>query len=332
MSKHSVLLRRESIRTTIDAVVDVIHKNKIIELSKQYLYRVDDHLSNASNWSDNTPFDIKCNYDLDVVEGIIAYIEAEKDLTGGGAGAPILYTNLNATPDDVGGISAGSSFNSRTMQQMWDALLYPYQNPAFTSFYIQGQTSVLECGDTSLANPDFRWSTSNSGNINPNSIDIDDVTGGVNLHSGLANDGQENTAYAGVTRNTPSSYVYRITGTNTNAANFSRNYQINWRWRMYYGESSDTPLVEADIEGLRVNLLTHTAIRTYAFNGGGYKYICYPQSFGALNTFTDTSTGLSVPFEAPYTVAITNAFGQTTNFNVYRSTNIMGGSINIAVT
>lgn len=49
--------------------------------------------------------------------------------TGGSGGS---YTNLSPCPISVGGISAGTTFNNRTMQQMWDALLYPTLYPTLT--------------------------------------------------------------------------------------------------------------------------------------------------------------------------------------------------------
>ena len=41
----------------------------------------------------------------------------------------ILYSNATPVPITIGGISSGTTFSSRTMQQMWDALLYPYIAP-----------------------------------------------------------------------------------------------------------------------------------------------------------------------------------------------------------
>ena len=51
----------------------------------------------------------------------------------GGTGN-VLYTNSTPTTAKLGGIAQGTTFNLQTMQQMWDALLYPYQPPAFTNF------------------------------------------------------------------------------------------------------------------------------------------------------------------------------------------------------
>lgn len=45
------------------------------------------------------------------------------------ASASSYYTNLTPVPVTVGGIAAGSTFSNKSMQEMWDALLYPYIAP-----------------------------------------------------------------------------------------------------------------------------------------------------------------------------------------------------------
>lgn len=45
------------------------------------------------------------------------------------ASASVLYTNLTPVPVAIGGIGKGSTFSNKTMQEMWDSLLYPYIGP-----------------------------------------------------------------------------------------------------------------------------------------------------------------------------------------------------------
>ena len=52
---------------------------------------------------------------------------------------------------------------------------------------------------------------------------------------------------------------------------------------------------------------------------------------GTATTFKDSTTNLDVPMEAVYTVSVTNAYGITTNYNVHRTTNILGSTINIII-
>jgi hypothetical protein len=251
--------------------------------------------------------------------------------TGGGdCTCTYTYTNSTPMPEDVGGLEAGTTFSSSTLDDILDALLYPYQEPAFTTF-TNGASTTFEVGDVLAANSTFTWSTTYSANVATNSITIRDVTNAVNLVTSSANDGTEATTHGAITYATQDSHTFSISAQNTEGTTFSKTLTHYWRWRLYYGESVTTPLVEANIEALRASMLTSSFARTYSFLGGGYKYICYPSSFGTATSFIDTSTGLTVPFQASYLVSVTNTYGQTTNYRVHRSTNILGGSINIQV-
>jgi hypothetical protein len=63
----------------------------------------------------------------------------------------VIYTNPAPTPNPVGGIPAGETFSGRTMQQMWDQLLYPTILPTYSNKYasISGVNSNrVEVGST----------------------------------------------------------------------------------------------------------------------------------------------------------------------------------------
>jgi hypothetical protein len=214
------------------------------------------------------------------------------------------YTNSTPTEVTLGGIPAGSTFSSQTMTQMWDALLYPYQVPAFSAFAISGQSTSLEVG-TSITGGSrtFTWTTTHSSNVNSNSIVIRDVTGNptpnTDLATGLADDSTESVNIGStITNSSPGSHVWQARGVDSHSTTFTRNFTVTWLWRLYYGTSASAgPLAESDIEGLTSNALASSFATTYSFGTGGYKYLCYPSSFGTASTFTDTSTNLSVPFE-----------------------------------
>jgi len=255
----------------------------------------------------------------------------------GSGGGGDLYTNSNPTPDPLGGIPAGSTFSLQTMQQMWDALLYPYQYPTFASFLISGQANPLEVGQSIPAGVTFLWSTTNNPNIVPNSLVIRDVTSAFDLATGLANDGSEAITMPGaVMLNVVGSYQFRITGQNTYPGSFSRSIIYNWYWRLYYGDSSNAgPLTEAQIKSLANSALTSGFAGTYSFPATGgaptYKYISFPTAFGLPTSFIDPSTGFAVPMNPPATVSVTNLYGQVINYYSFRTTNSMAGAISIEV-
>ena len=112
---------------------------------------------------------------------------------------------------------------------------------------------------------------------------------------------------------------------------FTSTFSVAWQWKRFYGESTLTGLVASDVQALRVNGLTSGFAGTYTFNAGGYKYLAYPASFGTASSFKDQSTNLDVPFQTVQVISITNTNGIATNYNVHRTTNIIGSTMNIVV-
>jgi hypothetical protein len=223
------------------------------------------------------------------------------------------------------------------MTEMWDMLLYPFIAPTFTSLLMTGVT-VLEVGDSiDNAAQAITWTTTQPGNIAPNLIDIDDITGAVNLETLLPNTGTVNHDFSGagaITKIVEDSNLFRITGTDTDVppANFTYDLTIYWRWMVYAGTNANTPINEAQIEALAdYSALSAGFARTYALAAGDYKYVCYPATMGTATSFKDESTGLDIPMEASYNVNVTNAQGILTAYRVHRSTNVLGAAINLIV-
>lgn len=247
------------------------------------------------------------------------------------------YTNLNPTPVTIGGIPAGSTFSAKTMKEMFDMLLYPFQAPAFTSF-TSSLFSTYEVGQalpTGLAT--VNYSISNPSNISPNTgIQNTSIPGAT-----FTNPNPINLVGSGsFTLNVPvSSFLtspgsmnISLQGTNIQSGTFNGSGNMNWRYRIFYGNQPNTSLTEAEIEGLSSNFLASNSSGTYSFSAGPgtYKWICYPVSMTLLTNFIDTGTNFNVPFEPPVIVSVTNPYGVTTNYNCHRSTNFLGGAINIA--
>ena len=207
-----------------------------------------------------------------------------------------------------------------------------YDSPFFQSFNIAGQTTPIEVGDTIPANPTFNWNTVYPGNVKPNTINIDDVTGATNIASGLADTGSHVSVYPAITRTSAGPNQFRIEGENTLGGLFYRMYVVNWYWKIFYGEDVNAgPLTEPQVEALRVGNLQANFPGAYTFLAGGYKYFCYPSLMGTATSFIDQNTGFPVAMQAPYVVSLTNPFGQTTNYNVHRTFNVLGGGLTIVV-
>ena len=261
------------------------------------------------------------------------YITASDPIAITGGGGSDIYNNALPTPADLGGIPMGTTFTDQTMSDMWTALLYSYTDPTFDSFDISGQATPLEVGDSTYEDPVFEWSITTPENVNASCIYIDDLTGSANIISDGDITPPAYGTYSPITKTTATTNAFRITGTNTKSEPFTRDWTVTWQWRRYYGETATTPLNATAIKALRVSGLTSGFAGTYAFVAGAnkYKYLSYPSALGTATTFKDASTNLDVPFQTVYTVSVTNAFGVTTNYNVHRSTNKIGGAINIVV-
>ena len=258
------------------------------------------------------------------------------------------FQNAAPTTVTVGGISSGTAFPApQTVQQMFDKLLYPYQNPAFSSLAITGQTGPFEVGYSIPAAVTFTWGTTNSGNVATNSVEISDSTQSILLAAAQPNDfTQLVTMPAPVQRTTAGVNSFQILGQNTQAGFFTRTLTLEWRWRLFYGVSAIAALTEAQIEALAGSQLATGLAGTYACAAGGYKYICSAHAMGSqLNTVKDALTGFNVPMatSAPYTntdggganyalVSGTNAYGVPVQYRVYRTANSLGGAVTLVVT
>ena len=210
----------------------------------------------------------------------------------------------------------------------------------FITFIINGQVTSLEAGDTIAGGiRTFDWSISNVINLQPNTINISDVTNPTSLATGLGHDGTEDLNIgAPIVLLAGQSQVWKIDAVDTLLNPFQRLFTVNAYWREYYGTSPLATFTEADVEALVNNPLASAFAGVKALAAGGYKWICYPTTFGEATTFTDTGTGFPVPmfdFGTPSTpyelISVTNVHGQTVDYKCHRTLNVLGGSININI-
>lgn len=263
--------------------------------------------------------------------------------------SPVTYTNASPVPTTIGGIVAGMTFSDTTMKQMWDLLLYPYQQPNFTSFSFNHGGVTREVGNNLLGGTySFTWATSYPVNVQPNSVSIKDNTTLVTLISGTANDGVAVLNVATVSTVAPATHQWKISALRTNSTVISTTITIGWYWKRFHGTQSATSLSASQIAALNGSgsgALASSRAGTFVFGAGSYKYFAWPTSFGDPVLFRDSATNLAVAMAGiaeGYTtptgvyyaqvVSVTNTYGKTTNYYVFRTRNILGGSINIVVT
>ena len=275
------------------------------------------------------------------------------------AGTPGTYTNLSPTTVTVGGVVAGTTFSAATWQSIFNTMFYPTLTPNFTAFALRTgatsgsaiQTQILEVGNSvSGGTKAFTWTTSNSSFVQPNSIKI--YSGATQIStpaSGMTNDSFEAIAITNTKRTAPTTFNWSIKGTRTNLTTFTANFTVTWYWRRMFGVSSATTITtSAGVNAFSGSgVLTNTMLATYNFTGPGYKYFFIPTAYAMPTLFKDFSTNLTVAMadvtDDPFfsgvsgsyyygTTSVTNQFGISTNYRVYRTRNFLNGNITIVVT
>lgn len=260
-----------------------------------------------------------------------------------------LYTNPLGSVA-VGGILAGTTFSNATMKQMWDILLKPtYQQPQFSSFTFNHGGVTREVGNNIVGGTySFTWGITYPVNILANSITIKNDTTNTNLIVGTANDSQATLTLPTINTTAQTSHRWKILATRTNSTGISTTVTLAWYWKRFNGTQSATSLSDAQIVALNGSgsgALSSSRVGTYAFGSGSYKYFAWPVTFGGASLFRDSATNLAVsmagisdgyttPVGVYYAqiVSITNTYGKTINYYVFRTRNILGGLINIVVT
>jgi hypothetical protein len=221
-----------------------------------------------------------------------------------------------------------------------------YAAPAFTAFALSGEATAIEVGDTIAGTSrTFTWNTSNSGNVQTGSISITDTTASVVLASGLNNTGSDTVSFTDITHTTLASQVWTILGTDTHAGSFSRTFEVDWEYRMFAGTSTNAVLTGAQIQALAYNPIQPSVAGTWPLASGGFKFWASADTLGDIANFIDIANGFNVAMAdvnqnpayshvagSGYSyaiVSVTNGFGIVIPYRLWRSENLLGGSITV---
>ena len=131
-------------------------------------------------------------------------------------------------------------------------------------------------------------------------------------------------------------FTWQLSATSPDG-NASKTTTVDFLARIYWGNDPNTALNEAQVKALPNSKLANSRQGTYAFPSGDqvYKYFAWPSDLGTLDPttgFIDTQTGFPVAFNPHFNVTVTNAFGLTETYVVYRSYFKLNGAMNIQVT
>ena len=120
--------------------------------------------------------------------------------------------------------------------------------------------------------------------------------------------------------------TFTLSATDEKPTTVSKSTTVRFLNKVYYGESANTSLANADVLALGNNLATGTTMsHTYNCSGGKYMYIVMPSSFG-LTTAKFSVGGLANSDWSKTTISFTNASGYTSNYDIFRSNNLQNGS------
>lgn len=270
--------------------------------------------------------------------------------SGGGGGVEFTYTNAEAMPEAVGGWDAGSTFDDKTLQQMFDGLLYPYQVPLVT--VNDNFSTQYQVGDD-VASVSVTLSAINSSNIQSGSLSLilnengsqTTIATGLNL----SDFPYTYSPPAGLTAAGNQYIRFKVTGTDTRGGSISHEGPSTyWRWRVYWGNSSSATLTA--VSTLSGSVLDDNLQGTRAFASGTsvYKYLAWPDAMGSPaaspNGFkfdNNTNVPMATSADDPAFSNVSNGYyyqsvtetinGESITYRVYRSKQQLNGALNINV-
>lgn len=255
---------------------------------------------------------------------LLPEIRTTKKQEGTGSGSTDLrYTNPQPVPQTLGGVVAGSTFNSMPIQQVLDTLLYPYAKPVFTSFNILGISSIYEVGGGLPAGTYvFKWTIDQPSNVKPNSINVDGT-------AFQPNTGSYAKTLPSIREGTPTTRTFHISGQDVKNQPFSSTYTITWSYRRYWGVSNKESLTDVDILMMSSELSGNkNKLVAYDCTGGNYFYFAYPSAFGDLTSATTINNMQWNDWVIVKRVFL-NQNGVSIPFNIYRSFNLLNGNVNV---
>jgi len=240
-------------------------------------------------------------------------------------GTADLYTNANPTLVTLGGIPAGSTFDHRSMQQMWDALLYPYQAPT-VSLVLNPAAGTYEVG-VSIAAPILTPTTTRHSNSITSLTLSRSGTGLIHTYPSPNPAGGTEAPYTDVSGAVTSNTTYTATvGDGTSTGNGTASYVF--QTKIYHGVSNTVINTGA---GIMANFAASGVFATgraatYNFDASvgtppNYLYIAYPATYGPASPALPPSTfgGFAFSDFTSVTSPLTNASGHTENYIILKT-------------
>ena len=254
------------------------------------------------------------------------YTKQEVDDLVGAAGGDFSYTNATPVTGDIGGISAGTTFNNTPLKEILDNLFYPYLKPAFTSFSLNNK--VVEVG-TAVTTNNYSWAISNVANAKLDTLTLTLDGQQLTIGNKVGNGNNVAIANTSITKNTAASVTATIRANNSKDEAFSANATISWKYKMYTGVSTKDTLTADEIKAM-TSKLADNAKGVHNYTGSGYQYLVFPAAWGMPATIKDNKTGFGLSYSKLNNVSIKNN-GVTTEYIVIRSNEYLNNVVPLIV-
>jgi hypothetical protein len=227
----------------------------------------------------------------------------------------LTYVRQEPTKVTIGGLASGTVPNFETLQGVFDAILYPFQEPSVS---ISGG-SLYEKGLEVFGNYPFSVNLQD-GIVDTRSIELNSTE----VFQPLANNGSYSGSQGLTWQNaTPSTYyrhtyTYRVTFTNTTVKTNSTN--IEFAPPTYHGVLNELDINETNVKALTKRIRKESNDNNLSFSPTLQRYIyAYPVAYGNLTRIVDPN-GFDVTASfKKQVITFTLADATTEDYNVYYS-------------
>jgi len=247
----------------------------------------------------------------------------------GGGGSNFSYTNELPMPFDVGGLKKGTKFKDVDLKIIWTKLLYGYDLPYFADFTM----AIFDLGNLDKIDVEIGYkilagdylatfSIVNPELLKENSIVISQDK--VVLLENLPNLSPVTLTLPDIHKEGLATVSFEIFGYDTTGTSFNKYFNINYKYKIYYGEYTeditDTGFANPLIV-LRASELINGIEGEYFYQNIAYKWFCYPEILGDNYVFYEISSDISLVLDEVRKIEITNEYGLKLTYNCYRTLN-----------
>ena len=252
-----------------------------------------------------------------------------------------VWENLEATTaTDINGVPAGTSLAGLTPIQVLEEILYAYQPVTLSAFSI-GLSSIFEIGQTAGGgSATATWSATNSSNIISNGMSI--AYSGISTGTLITN--QPYSAGSGLSIVHPSyssstvgsTLTFTLSADQQQGADATRTTSSRWWSRMHFGKSTNaslTTFMGGTLSGGSNSLISSSSFPSSSLSlsaVNGYVYIFVHNNY-SITAFAIGATDVTGTFSMVGTQSITNSYGATATYKVYRSVNELNGAFTLSV-